>query len=102
MVTISPPTPNKNGLEDLYSNKAGYKYFEPATSEGYPGVFGSPLGDSRSEGLCNLTVGVTGPAQHFGTTGRSAQPDDVASAGLVNRPGTASAQTRTPTPQPTL
>ncbi|MFF0144378.1 uncharacterized protein DUF3558 [Amycolatopsis sulphurea] len=58
-ITISPLTPNKNGLGDLYSNKATYKYFEPTTIAGYPGVFGSPLADDRSNGVCSLTVGVT-------------------------------------------
>ncbi|MBB4687293.1 DUF3558 domain-containing protein [Amycolatopsis jiangsuensis] len=59
VIGITPVTPNKNGLGDIYSNKAGYAYFEPTTIGSYPAVYGSTLGDDRSEGVCNAVVGVT-------------------------------------------
>jgi hypothetical protein len=50
-------TGNKNGLSDTYRGSWG-GYFEPTTVAGYPAVFNDVV-DSRDEGICNLTVGIT-------------------------------------------
>ncbi|QWF80536.1 DUF3558 domain-containing protein [Amycolatopsis sp. CA-230715] len=55
-VTIAPMTANKGGLDDIYANKGAY--FEPKTVNGYPAVLSGAVED-RSEGNCNLWIGVT-------------------------------------------
>jgi hypothetical protein len=54
-------TGNKNGLSDTYrgGKKAFPGYFEPTEVNGYPAVF-NDLTDDRSNGSCNITVGVSG------------------------------------------
>jgi hypothetical protein len=53
-------TGNKNGLSDTYrgGKKAFPGYFEPTEVDGYPAVF-NDLTDDRSNGACNLTVGIS-------------------------------------------
>ncbi|MGW4058982.1 DUF3558 domain-containing protein [Amycolatopsis sp. NPDC004747] len=58
VVSISPFTANKNGLSDIYAQKAGSAYFEPLTVAGYPAV-STNVSDLRSSGNCPLWVGVT-------------------------------------------
>jgi Protein of unknown function (DUF3558) len=58
LVNISPMIVNKNGLSDIYANKAKNAYFEPTTINGYPAVY-TDLADLRSTGDCALWVGVT-------------------------------------------
>ncbi|SEP52012.1 DUF3558 domain-containing protein [Amycolatopsis saalfeldensis] len=58
IVFISPLPVNKNGISDIYSQKAQAAYFEPATIAGYPGVF-TDVHDGRPSGNCSLWVGVT-------------------------------------------
>lgn len=55
-MTIAPMTANKAGLDDIYANKGAY--FEPKTVNGYPAVLSGAV-DDRSEGNCNLWIGVT-------------------------------------------
>jgi hypothetical protein len=58
VVSISPFTANKNGLSDVYAQKAGSAYFEPLTVGGYPAV-STNVSDLRASGNCPLWVGVT-------------------------------------------
>jgi hypothetical protein len=52
-------TANKNGLSDTYRGKSRFKgYFEPTEVDGYPAVF-NDLADYRSDGTCNITVGIS-------------------------------------------
>jgi hypothetical protein len=57
-VEVSPFTANKNGLSDIYAQKAGSAYFEPLTVAGYPAV-STDVSDLRSGGDCPLWVGVS-------------------------------------------
>ncbi|MFF1615767.1 DUF3558 domain-containing protein [Amycolatopsis sp. NPDC058278] len=57
-VEVSPFTANKNGLSDIYAQKAGKPYFEPVTVAGYPAV-STDVSDLRSSGDCPLWVGVS-------------------------------------------
>ena len=57
-VGIIPVTLNKNGLSDIYAQKAEQAYFEPFSIDGYPAAFASKS-DDRGHGTCNLYVGVT-------------------------------------------
>ncbi|MFG1646332.1 DUF3558 domain-containing protein [Amycolatopsis sp. NPDC049252] len=55
---VSPFTANKNGLSDIYAQKASSAYFEPLTIAGYPAV-STNVSDLRSDGDCPLWVGVS-------------------------------------------
>lgn len=57
-VNISPIEANKNGLSDLYDQKAEQAYFEETTVSGYPAVY-SDITDDRGRGECGLQIGVT-------------------------------------------
>ncbi|MBB2933181.1 hypothetical protein FHX82_000201 [Amycolatopsis bartoniae] len=57
-VFVAPLKANKNGLGDIYANKAKDQYFEPTTISGYPAVYAG-ISDTRSDGDCSLWVGVT-------------------------------------------
>ena len=58
VVFISPLPVNKNGISDIYSQKAQAAYFEPVTIDGYPGVF-TDVHDGRPSGNCSVWLGVT-------------------------------------------
>jgi hypothetical protein len=58
VVFISPLPINKNGISDIYSQKAQAAYFEPVTINGYPGVL-TDVHDGRPSGNCSVWVGVT-------------------------------------------
>ncbi|WP_409184105.1 DUF3558 domain-containing protein [Amycolatopsis sp. VS8301801F10] len=49
---------NKNGISDIYDQKARQAYFEPVTVDGYPGVLADTQ-DGRPSGTCTLWLGVT-------------------------------------------
>jgi hypothetical protein len=51
-------TGNKKGLSDTYRGRSRFKFFEETTVEGYPAVF-NDLSDGRSNGNCNITVGIS-------------------------------------------
>jgi len=57
-LNIAPMTPNKNGLSDLYDQKAEKAYFEPTRIAGYPALY-ADITDDRNRGRCSLYVGVT-------------------------------------------
>jgi hypothetical protein len=57
-INLSPIEPNKNGLSDLYDQKAGQAYFEQTTISGYPAVY-TDITDDRNRGRCSLQIGVT-------------------------------------------
>jgi uncharacterized protein DUF3558 len=64
-VGVSFMTGNKNGLADLYRGRAEGKlpgYWVETTVDGYPGVFAS-LVDSRKNGICALSVGISDSLQ---------------------------------------
>ncbi|MCP2261538.1 Protein of unknown function (DUF3558) [Streptoalloteichus tenebrarius] len=48
-----------DGLPGLYSRRGTYKVFEPIEIEGYPAVIASRSVDSRPDGMCDISIGVT-------------------------------------------
>ncbi|HEX7660068.1 MAG TPA: DUF3558 domain-containing protein [Pseudonocardiaceae bacterium] len=58
-ISISWETIDKNGLSDLYAQRANAYYWIPTTVSGYPAVFSDPLADLRSQGSCTINVGVS-------------------------------------------
>jgi hypothetical protein len=57
-VDVTLMTPNKNGLSDVYDQKAADEYFEPTLVAGYPAVYAG-VKDLRKSGQCGLFVAVT-------------------------------------------
>ncbi|MEV6895761.1 DUF3558 domain-containing protein [Amycolatopsis sp. NPDC051372] len=57
-VSIGALPQNKNGISDIYDQKAQSAYFEPVTVNGYPGVL-ADAHDGRPSGNCQLWLGVT-------------------------------------------
>jgi hypothetical protein len=57
-ISVAPMTQNKNGLSDIYAQKAQQAYFEPTTIEGYPAVY-ADKSDNRASGTCFVWVAVT-------------------------------------------
>lgn len=51
-------TGNKGGLSDSYRIRKELEYFQPTTIDGYPAVFADRT-DRRSDGECNIVVGIT-------------------------------------------
>lgn len=51
-------TGNKNGLSDIYRDRANFEHFEPATVDGYPAAYNNDP-DLRSEGDCTIMVGIS-------------------------------------------
>lgn len=47
-----------NGLSGVYERKNALGYFEPTQVSGYPAAYASP-NDSRTDGICQLHVGLT-------------------------------------------
>ncbi|RJQ88840.1 DUF3558 domain-containing protein [Amycolatopsis panacis] len=89
VIGITPLTPNKNGLGDVYADKAKYAYFQPTTFGNYPAAYGSTLGDDRSEGVCNVVVGVTDQLGVSISTSISAGNNHDDPCGALNKVSTA-------------
>lgn len=58
VVSLTPVASEKAGLSDVYAGKKYQQYFEPTEIDGYPAVYAGVL-DQRSNGNCQLWVGVT-------------------------------------------
>jgi uncharacterized protein DUF3558 len=58
VIALSPVVSGDGGLGDVYEKKDYQQYFEPTEVDGYPAVFASVL-DQRSQGNCDLWIGVT-------------------------------------------
>ncbi|MGB3339801.1 MAG: DUF3558 family protein [Devosia sp.] len=88
-ISVAWQSGNKNGLADLYRLRDRWEYFVETTVEGYPAVFNSAL-DSRAEGYCTVSVGVsdalTFTASETGkldADGACARAEQVAAAAIV-------------------
>ncbi|MFD2397895.1 DUF3558 domain-containing protein [Prauserella oleivorans] len=58
IVNVQYEEPFSNGLADVYARKEALGVFEPTTVSGYPAVYADRV-DSRSEGVCQLLVGMS-------------------------------------------
>jgi hypothetical protein len=57
-ISVAWQSGNKNGLADLYRLRDRSEYFEETAVGGYPAVFNDAI-DSRAEGYCTISVGIS-------------------------------------------
>jgi uncharacterized protein DUF3558 len=57
-ISVGFLTGNKNGLSDLYRDRANFEHFEPTTVDGYPAAYNNDP-DLRAEGDCDIAVGIS-------------------------------------------
>ncbi|WP_336162017.1 DUF3558 domain-containing protein [Amycolatopsis sp. VC5-11] len=73
-ISLAPLPQNKGGISDIYAQKAKQAYFEPVKVSDYPGLFAA-TDDARSDGSCQLWVGVTDQLAVSIITGISSGPN---------------------------
>ncbi|MDT7724679.1 MAG: hypothetical protein QOI21_1255 [Actinomycetota bacterium] len=91
-INISPIEANKNGLSDLYDQKAEKAYFEETTIAGYPAVY-TDITDDRNRGRCSLQVGVTDQLTVYIFTQLDDGPDTSSPCPVADKIGAAMVQT---------
>jgi uncharacterized protein DUF3558 len=91
-INVASIEANKNGLSDLYDQKAEKAYFEETTVSGYPAVY-TDITDDRNRGRCSLQIGVTDQLTVYVFTQLDDSPDSSKPCPVADKVGAAVVQT---------